>query len=326
MLFIGFLSHAAETQGELRSAPFPNFRHASRAPFRDISPRLATPHDDDIDMEPRRKEPTNISVGEQHIDMSINPRSIKPLPGRRRKSGKISGSENTEIVKLGTSHLEITSGRSRPNPDKVVISVEDVRDSMEPKPPEPPEPEQHVQNSLRNRRGSFDFELLSEVDDHENAPPSKSKSKGRVLDSSSQKGPPPDAISSDYGLDDANMFADDDFWEVLDRVEKEALEDGERLCTHSKSNHDGDECGYSQTLSTAVPTSSLAHDVIELQTDSDEEADKENTFVPMRHVRRKTENAFRGRSLTTSQDRDQSKTKGSVVVNPCDVIDISDSD
>jgi hypothetical protein len=73
---------------------------------------------------------------------------------------------------------------------------------------------------------------------------------------SPQKRRPPDGYSSDYGIDEENMFADDGFWEVLDRVEKEALEDGERSNsnTQSKSKVDYDGDGSSQRLSSALPT------------------------------------------------------------------------
>jgi hypothetical protein len=94
-------SQAAETQGEIRTTPLPNFPRTSRAPLREISPRPQTLHDDDIDMEPRRKRPTSIAPGEQNIATSSNPRSIKSLPARIRKSGEISESDNKAEAKLG---------------------------------------------------------------------------------------------------------------------------------------------------------------------------------------------------------------------------------
>jgi hypothetical protein len=115
----------------------------------------------------------------------------------------------------------------------------------------------------------------------------------------------------------------------LDRVEKKALEDDERPDTQSKSNVDSGD-GYPQSLSTGPATPSLAsgNHFIELD-DSDEDANKENAFVPMRHVRRKTEDLVRGRSPTASQNKRQQsnqKKKKATVTTPCEVIDISDSD
>lgn len=281
-------SQAAETQGESRTTPLPDFPRASRAPLRDISPLPPTLHDDDIDMEPRRKRPTSNSL----VDSTpSNPRSIKSLPNRLRKSGEIS-----EMDK-------------KPEAESI-----------------PPGPGQRVQNPpTREKRASFDFDLLTEVDDTENAPPrpSKHKGKGRAMDQhSTQKRHLPDGYSSDYGIDEENMFEDDGFWEVLDRVEKEALEDGERSNTQSKSKVDSDGDSYSKRRSTALPTPvASANDVIELDDDSDEDANKENAFVPMRHVRRKTEELVRGRSPTSHKRQSSSQKK-----KKADVIDISDSD
>lgn len=290
-----YSSQAVETQGESRTTPLPDIPRALRAPLRDISPLPPTLHDDDIDMEPRRKRPTSNSLAEPTIATSSNPRSIKSLPNRLRKSGEISERER------------------------------DKKSETESIPPG-----QRVQNSpTRERQGSFDFDLITEADDIENMPqrPSQHKGKGRAIEQHSpQKRHPPDGYSSDYGIDEENMFEDDGFWEVLDRVEKEALEDGERSNTQSKSKVDSDG---SQKPSTAQPTPSVAsaNDVIELDDDSDEDANKENAFVPMRHVRRKTEELVRGRSPTASQNKRQpSRNKKATVITPCDVIDISDSD
>ena len=324
-------SQAAETQGEFGTTPLPDFLRAPRAPLRDISPRPATLHDDDVDMEPRRKRPTSISLDEQNNATSSNPRSMKSLPNRLRKSGEMSENDHKADANLEgstSSHLKTISGRSMPFRDTSVISVGDSTFTSTRMEFVPPQPERQ-NSSGRDKWASFDFDLLTELDDSENAPPKPSqyKGKGRAMyPYSPLKHHPPDGHSSDYGIDEENMFEDDGFWEVLDRVEKEALKDGERPNTQSIS-YVGD--GYSQRLSTGPATPSLAsgNDVIELE-DSDEDANKENAFVPMRHVRRKTEELSRGRSPTTaSQNKRQlSSQRRKKVTTPCEVIDISDSD
>jgi hypothetical protein len=253
-------------------------------------------------MEPRRKRPSNVSLAEQSVATPSNSiRSIKPLPTRPRKSGELS--RNAEVP------LKAYPGVPTPGPNRHSneVSVE-VIDSAS-----PPEPEQRIRRTpRRDRRESFDFDLLNEVDDNENAPPrsSNDKGKGRAVD---QHSPHLLDGSSDYEIDEEDMFADDNFWEVLDRVEKEAL-DGELSNTQPKSKGVG---------SNTLPTSSLAsvHDVIELDNDSDE-ADKENAFVPMRHVRRRKEDLARGRSPV----RQPTGKNKAGVIDFSNVIDISDSD
>jgi hypothetical protein len=225
--------------------------------------------------------------------------------------------ENDAKVKVeDSSTSNLKSGRSLPYRDTSVISVGGSIFTSKRMESGSPELEHRLQkSSRRDKRASFDFDLLAVGDSETAQPTSKYKGKGRAVDHSPKKRHPPDGYSSDYGIDEENMFEDDGFWEVLDRVEKEALEDGERPNTQSISN-DGDD--YAQGLSTK---SAGGNDVIELD-DSDEDANKENAFVPMRHVRRKTEVLSRGRSPTASQNKGQRRTKKA----PREVIDISDSD
>jgi hypothetical protein len=126
-MLMGPSSQAAETQGELRTTLLPNFPRASRTPLRDISPQPPTLHDDDVDMELRRKRPTSISLSEQNISTS---RSIKRLLTRARKSGE---SDNQVDVKLEGSGSPL-------NRDTGVISIGDF-DSPIRRESVPPEPE-----------------------------------------------------------------------------------------------------------------------------------------------------------------------------------------
>lgn len=277
-----------------------NSPRVSRAPLRDISPQPPTLHDDDIDMEPRRKRPSNVSVSDQPLAVPSNPRSVIPLPTRIRQVPEGSGGGPSSIT---------GPGRKR---NTGVISVD---------PKTPAGTKNCVPNSLgRDRRTSLDFDLLAEEDDDENIPPRPLREKGkeRALD---QKPDPRDGNISDYGIEEENMFGDERFWEVLDRVEREALED--ERSNNQKVEEDDDT--HPEWLSNEQPIPSLKLDVLELD-DSDEDANKENNFVPMRHVRRRTEDLSRGRSPAASQNTRQPSSQKKVFINPHDVIDISDSD
>jgi hypothetical protein len=184
------------------------------------------------------------------------------------------------------------------------------------------------------KRDSFDFDFLDQIDTDENMPsPRQSTYKGkerslekRILNDD----------GSDYGMDDENDFVDANFLASLDKVEKDALE-GKTFSDTQLSKFDGgkEESSPSPTLSSEHATSSFAvkKEIIEIDDDSEEDPDKENAFVPMRHVRRRTEDHReipRGRSPATSpkwvvsQVSTQRKAKGRVA--PDNVIAISDSD
>ncbi len=188
--------------------------------------------------------------------------------------------------------------------------------------------------SSHEKRNSFDFDLLDQVDTDENMPPPKHPTyKGK------ERSPEKRTLnddSSDYGMDDENDFVDANFLATLDKVEKDALE-GKTFSDTQLSKLDGGkrESSRSPTLSLEHAASSFAvkNEVIEIDDDSEEDPDKENAFVPMRHVRRRTEDHRefpRGRSPATSpkwvasQVSTQRKAKARVA--PDDVIAISDSD
>lgn len=184
------------------------------------------------------------------------------------------------------------------------------------------------------KRDSFDFDLLNQIDTDENMPPPRQstyKGKERSLEKRILNDD-----SSDYGMDDENDFVDANFLASLDKVEKDALE-GKTFSDTQLSKFDGGkrESSRSPTLSLEHATSSFAvkKEIIEIDDDSEEDPDKENAFVPMRHVRRRTEDHReipRGRSPATSpkwvvsQVSTQRKAKGRVA--PDNVIAISDSD
>lgn len=189
------------------------------------------------------------------------------------------------------------------------------------------------------KRESFDFDLLDEINSDENAPPKwNNKGKGRAVDHQQEqkkKKALVDGDSSDYGMDDDdNTFADSAFLETLDRVEKQAMGKGGQKSS-SSTFPPKSTVNHSQASSISK-TANPRSDVIEIDDESD--GDKENDFVPMRHVRQRREEhseseLTRGRSPTTSQRWENSQTsnqkKGRAAVrstNFNDVIDISDSD
>ena len=223
--------------------------------------------------------------------------------------------------------------------------------------------------SRKSKNPAFDFDLLDEVDNDENAPPppvpsTTNKGKGRAdlapFASSTLKPPPArpanrDGDSSDYDMYDDD-FADADFLEDLNQVEKAALE-GKPVVTGtthppSSGSGSGTRSGTSSSMvnggtgteNRAQHTSSPAHavDVIEIDDDTDNE-DKENMRVPTRHVKRRTardsdEDAAvdvpRGRSPTLASQmwrpsQGLSQRTGKPVVlakRPSDFIDLSDSE
>lgn len=308
-------------------------------------------HDDDVDMEPRRRLPTNPTPTEQpNSTSSLNtPRTIRPLPTRQPKSAETESARGRPSISnpMTAAQSSSTSPHFSGNagPQRMGQPVNRATDnaldfSFSPttrqqasafsaNSPMPTPAKAKQSRSGRVKNDSFDFDLLDEVDSDENArPKSKNKGKGRAVDE--QKKALVDGDSSDYGMDDDNTFADSAFLESLDRVEKQAMEGRQRSSIPPNST-----VNYSQGSSiskTANPTP--ASDVIEIEDESD--GDKENDFVPMRHVRQRREEhseLTRGRSPTTSQrwgnsqTSNQKKGKGAVKsTNFNDVIDISDSD
>lgn len=294
----------------------------TRAPLRDISPPPPTLHDDDIDMEPRRRLPATSFSNEHHDPVSNDSRPIKPLPSHQLK----------QITKL-TERDHRGSHCNAKQPKVMNQSIAQRRHSKGTAASSAFPSGQPLRN--REKRSSLDFDLLDQVDNDENMPqrPSTSKGKKRVIYPSDGKRIPSDD-SSDYGMDDENDFADASFLATLDKVERDALRGKASSSTQLISKIDGGNRGScsSQTFSpTERPISSFAarSQVIEID---DEDPDKENAFVPMRHVRRRTEDykeSPRGRSPTSqkwiaSQDSTQKNVKPTVASD--NVIDISDSE
>ncbi|KAF9525640.1 hypothetical protein CPB83DRAFT_795942, partial [Crepidotus variabilis] len=287
----------------------------ARAPLRDISPAAPTRHDDDIDMEPRRRLPTKSSANQITLAPSTDePRPVKPLPARQPRSSVDSSTGAIDTKSSPSYYFNGGASSSRPA-ENVGLSVAPTTRQQSLNLPSPA-----PFSSAKN--GSFDFDLLDEFEHDENAPPktsSSDKGKGRAISApTANHMRPPTPVndaSSDYGMDD-DAFLDPNFLENLDKIEKEAME----KVSKSKAS--------AEQASSKPSSSSKTAEVIEL--DSSEDEDKENTFVPMRHVRQRTEDkiaagSLRGRSPPASVRQSQKK-KVVTAINLDDVIDLSDSD
>ncbi|KAF9456620.1 hypothetical protein BDZ94DRAFT_1275214 [Collybia nuda] len=159
----------------------------------------------------------------------------------------------------------------------------------------------------------------------ENVEPLKLSEKGKEKEQESD-------WSSD-GFGDESMELDPDFLERLDRVEKEAYGHAEKVppasFTESSRADSSALSGRSQTF--VVVQSQISEPVIDVITieDDEEEGDKENSPVPTRHVRRRTEDVS-GEVISPEPATSQrTREPGRPVIlarTPSDVIELSDSE
>ena len=332
-----------------------------RSPLRDISPPpapLFPQHEDDIEMEPRRRLPVNSSLNNAPVAGSSKEkkqdRPIAGLPSRHPRTStgstsdqsesktvrKVSAAERATLVYAGSQAQTVTSPyferSAASGSSKLDFHLDPTGRQAKQTLPDPG-PSSHP--------GDFDFELFDDMD-QENAPPAKiDKGKGRADASNSSSKTLSSALgddnSSDYGMDDSNDFADPAFLEDLAKVEKAALSSGGSVpSSHVSSDPVQAPIGALPARSSPASVKAPPSEVIEID-DSDDEMlgndDKENEPVATRHVRRRTEDAENpflsspGQPSTIlSQKRmPMSQKTGKPVIlakKQSDIIDLSESD
>lgn len=241
---------------------------AIRSPLREISappiPQFAE-HDDDIEMEPRRRLPAASSLNNHPVaSTSTNAPQTRPiigLPSRHTRTSlasNINDEAQMEIVTTNTStlssaelHKNIAAksayfdASAGPNP-KTASSSKQAKDldftfavtsrQLAPNLPSP-SPELYLETQRSGAKdASFDFDFLDELDD-ENLPPRIDKGKAperpnQPITSISHDTAPKaqtteeEPGSDDYGMDDID-FGDADFWDNVDKVIEKAVADGD---------------------------------------------------------------------------------------------------
>jgi hypothetical protein len=241
---------------------------AIRSPLREISPppiAQFAEHDDDIEMEPRRRLPAASSLNNHPIaSTSTNAPQTRPiigLPSRHTRTSlasNINDETQMEIVTNNTSTLgsaelhKNTASKSAyfdasaGSNSRTASSSKQANDldftfavtsrQLAPNLPSPsPELFSETQHAGA-KDASFDFDFLDELDD-ENLPPRVDKGKAperpnQPTTSITHDIMPPahtaagDPGSDDYGMDDID-FGDADFWDNVDKVIEKAVADGD---------------------------------------------------------------------------------------------------
>ncbi|KAF8907305.1 hypothetical protein CPB84DRAFT_300216 [Gymnopilus junonius] len=350
---------SAKTQNaEPPASPNPAPAATVRSPLRDICPPpmpMFPQHEDDVEMEPRRRLPANSSLNDAPVASSSKEkkqdRPIIGLPSRhpRTSTGSVSeqsdeakgkntknvpAAERATLVYAGSHSKSTTSPyfgnrataswSKSPKSQNLDFNFEPTSGQARRTLP--------ATSTERPAEQSFDFDFLDEMD-QENHAPQIDKGKRRADDEDG---------SSDYGMNDSNDFADPSFLEDLDKVEKAALSSGGSIPSSHFSSDPSHGAAIS-LLAKSSPSSAQVppSEIIEIG-DSDDEMlgndDKENKPVAARHVRRRTEdnenpfltNSNSRPSTPSSQSRlPMSQKTGKPVIlakKPSDIIDLSDSD
>ncbi|KDR78871.1 hypothetical protein GALMADRAFT_137857 [Galerina marginata CBS 339.88] len=314
-------------------------------------------HNDDVDMEPRRRLPATSylhNVPEPSGSKEArNDRPVIGLPSRHTRTSTGGASDKNEEAegngratfaeratltfagsqKKGTSSYfngnaaASGSGSSRRPKDDINTAVENLDFNFEPTGGQMRRTFLHSSPAgSPTQADPFDFDFLDEVGQENKRPPPQAainKGKGRadVSMGGSSLQPPHrigDDASSDYGMDDDKDFANPNFLEDLDKLEKAALQTAHPPSSGSGSGSVSGSHGSSLLSSSSValtdknsvivksrppavmppsthaPRSTVHHDEIIEIDDSDDDMileadDKENEPVATRHVRRRTE-------------------------------------
>ncbi|KAF8183962.1 hypothetical protein BJ912DRAFT_975749 [Pholiota molesta] len=324
-------------QADLEARQLNDFKQGLRARLgRPLSPEPE--HDDDIEMEPRRRLPAASSLNNHPIaSTSTNAPQTRPiiaLPSRHTRTSlasNINDETEMEIVTNNTSTLgsaelhKITASKSAYFDASAGSNSRTASSSKQANDLDFTFAVTSQTQHAGAKDASFDFDFLDELDD-ENLPPRVDKGK---------------APEHDYGMDDID-FGDADFWDNVDKVIEKAVADGDAPMApvhHPPSSASASASGSGVSSSyvrldkkmtagksdrSSAPAPTQALDVIEIN-DSDEDMyeaeDKENQPVPTRRVRQRMDVNREGPALSQRTGRPVILAK-----SPEDVIDLSDSD
>jgi len=320
---------------------------AVRSPLRDISPPPAPAfpqHNDDIEMEPRRRLPEASSLNSASTTGGGD-RQSRPIAGLPSRLGKTSTGGPNDLSDAEPSSLSTSSPYFRGNSEasnfigkksvnapvqQLDFNFESTWRQVQPTLPSPPYDPPNV---------SFDFDFFDDLDQENQPPLPDDKGKGRQISAPMVID---DLGSDEYDMDDENDFADPMFLENIDKLEKAALQRGTSvISTNNPPSGSVSILGGSTTSDVSLRTSAriitggssvkartaplatMEDDVIEIDDSGDEilEAeDKENAPVPTRHIRRKIET----KEHSQNQSRSQRNRPVILAAHPEDVIDLSD--
>lgn len=283
-----------------------------RSPLREISPPPSPPFiphiNDDEDLEPRRRRipsqvaNTPVPVSSTALIASSSGSTTQKI---NASSSYFTGTETTTATR-STVNLVMSPPRRATRP--LFIKTP---------PPSPP----------HNENFWSDDEIPKFND--ENVVPQNSGVKGK------EKEEEP-ALSSD-GFGDDSMDLDPVFLARLDTVEREAYSRTEKIlpAPSTTSSRSGSLAlgGQSQTSAVGVRSAASRNagqviDVIIIE-DDEEEDDKENSPVPTRHVRRRTEDRGGGFGIRGPPPSQRAREPGRPAIlarTASDVIELSDSD
>ncbi|KAH9481602.1 RecQ-mediated genome instability protein 1 [Psilocybe cubensis] len=339
---------------------------AARSPLRDISPpplpAQMSQHDDDIEMEPRRRIPVDSSLNrvpnQVGSDNSSRDRAIAALPSRQNwtkadcdaQTNRITPrAERATLVFAGSQSSKSTTSEyfngnsvasgsniAKLRSQEINNTVQNLDFNLEPT-------GRQLSHTLPSPDyfsdvDQFDFDLLDDVDRENQQPISTNKEmESHGPSSVPQDRDIQDASSDDYGMDDLTAI-DTSFLEACDKIEKDAITKTGFAHPSSSTNvpFNSNPCTslVSPPLSTVASSGGASRivDVIEIN-DSDEDVleadDKENAPVATRHVRRRTDTNSRPSRSQSHRSQNTLKKPGQPIVlatNPDDIIDISDSD
>ncbi|KAF9485165.1 hypothetical protein BDN70DRAFT_796385 [Pholiota conissans] len=221
-----------------------------RSPLREISPPPVpqfVDHNDDVDIEPRRRIPANSSLNNPPSTASVDPHQPRPIIGlpSRHTRASLASNDNDDIVEIdkataisqnnkitksayfdentGSSSKMASSSKQMQDFDFTFTST--IRQSARTLPS--PSPELSLEPKHPGPKDEFDFDFLDELGANENQPPSyvnKGKAPEHGAQSTGSSHPPAnnfDPGSDDYGMDDIG-FVDADFWDRVDQVVEKA--------------------------------------------------------------------------------------------------------